>query len=490
MWGAVFCTQTRLTVLAKIFAIVFVITLGASAPAQAREFPSCRDQWSRLTTDQRYQYQAGYRVPETYSNYYSRVRRQDCLKDWTILVYMEAGRDLAPYALWDLDEMEAGFSGDTPLAASTLTTDLVTEVRIQDVPGTRRLHLFEDDRPHTPRAFSDYQRRTISDIRSPVIEQNFNGDRNLADFVLWGMSRYPARHTAVIIWGHGRGWKPVRSVIDNWTNAHAFDSSEIAGSLARVTRVTGRPVDLFAADSCLMQSADAVASLRGLARFAVGSDQIQNLMGFPYRRVLYELNHGALEKAPDPAAALARIIPQLMLQSFNPRSGSQGRYSRDGADTVLVSAIDVARFAAVTLPAWDAMALDLARALRMARPESRKNLSFLLGSTFALGQSTQDVAVTLGLLRRWAETDAPELEYRIDAAADSLRRSILSFSRGPGYAFDPNTSVSGELPIGLSVWLPQTREEFAGGILRYQSSPFINRPQTPWRQWLEALYRS
>ena len=481
--------KARMTVLAMTFVTALCTTLPA--PSLAHELPSCRDQWTRLTAaGQGYQYQAGYRVPETYSAYYARVRRQDCLKDWTVLVYMEAGHDLAPYALWDLDEMESGFSAPTPLAASTLTTDLVTEVRVEDTPGIRRLHMFEDDRVRTPRTLADFQRRTVADVRSPVIEQKFSNDRSLADFVLWGMRRYPARHTAVIIWGHGRGWKPVRSKIDDWTHAHAFDSSEVARSLDRVARATGRPVDLFAADSCLMQSADAVAALQGLARFAVGSDQIQNLLGFPYRRVLYELNHGALEKAPDPAAALAWILPRLMLQSYDPRSGSQGRFSRDGAATVLLSAVDVQRFARVTQPALDALALDLAAALRAARPEGRRNLDFLIGSTFALGQSTQDLAVTLGLLRRWAAADAPALLPRIDAASEALRRSLVSFARGPGYATDPNTSVAGELPVGVSVWLPQNRDEFSGGLVRYQDSPFINRPQTPWRQWLEALYRS
>ena len=83
------------------------------------------------------------------------------------------------------------------------------------------------------------------------------------------------------------------------------------------------------------------------ARFVVGSAQVQSYLGLPYRRLLYELNsgrfnglrkdsRGSLDSEDEPLL-LARMIPQLMKSSLNPRG--QGLQSgidlRQGCRSVL-----------------------------------------------------------------------------------------------------------------------------------------------------------
>ena len=38
-------------------------------------------------------------------------------------------------------------------------------------------------------------------------EQNTGDPNSLRDFIVWGMTAYPAEHFAVVLWNHGTGWK-------------------------------------------------------------------------------------------------------------------------------------------------------------------------------------------------------------------------------------------------------------------------------------------
>jgi hypothetical protein len=101
--------------------LIFFSQSGGAAP----NLPSCKATWAHLIA------QGGHRFQPTqdkkYSDYLARIHRVDCQKDWTLLVYMAANNDLAPYALWDLYEMEAAFK-DPDLAGSGLATDLVVQL--------------------------------------------------------------------------------------------------------------------------------------------------------------------------------------------------------------------------------------------------------------------------------------------------------------------------------------------------------------------------
>lgn len=102
----------------KVFAFA-LLTFGLISQARAGALPSCKDQWR----GQRYDYD----FHEDYQSFQSRLHRDGCEKDWTVLVYMAADNSLFPYALMDLYEMEAAFKSRN-VAGSTLKTDLLVQV--------------------------------------------------------------------------------------------------------------------------------------------------------------------------------------------------------------------------------------------------------------------------------------------------------------------------------------------------------------------------
>jgi hypothetical protein len=133
--------------------------------------------------------------------------RMACDKNWSVLVYMMADApELAPYALWNLHQMEGRLPDSMGSAASGRDADIVVELDLDQPPGIRRvqvlggrsafipLHAIEPDAApaDTPRA----------PIESPVIELIDEAQAEatpatprsrFSDFRSWGIAHYPAR---------------------------------------------------------------------------------------------------------------------------------------------------------------------------------------------------------------------------------------------------------------------------------------------------------
>src|ERR1035437_3955978 len=95
------------------------------------------------------------------------------------------------------------------------------------------------------------------------------------------------------------------------------------------------------------------------SRFIVGSSQVEDFLGLPYRDLLYILNTGRFrgtqawnkiftEAAPkswwrrekyDEPFMLAQVIPKVMKRGFDPRYGIHGAVSPTAIDTVTLSSI-------------------------------------------------------------------------------------------------------------------------------------------------------
>ena len=48
-----------------------------------------------------------------------------------------------------------------------------------------------------------------SDVIETLGETNMGDWKHLAEFVAWTMSKFPAKHYALVIWNHGAGWQGV-----------------------------------------------------------------------------------------------------------------------------------------------------------------------------------------------------------------------------------------------------------------------------------------
>lgn len=114
-------------------------------------------------------------------------------KKWCVMVYFAADIDLEPAAMADLEQMKA--------AGSSSEVDLLAQINPGGSRPIRRYHLQKDT----------YIQEDLVPAMHPNGGEHFlnnvNAKQDLIEFVRWCSEQSHAEHYALILWGHGQGWK-------------------------------------------------------------------------------------------------------------------------------------------------------------------------------------------------------------------------------------------------------------------------------------------
>lgn len=254
------------------------------------------------------------------------------MKKWTFMVYMAGDNgkifddgddgkrlfhDLQQYGWNDIAEM-----------ASVGSTDQVAVIAQYDTL---------DQSQYTPRFHIDQSGSTgkLVETVSPV---NTGDPGNLTDFIVWAMSEYPAEKYALVLWNHGTGWKEddiyaryrervekairagetragamgerllrhafflstageIMSIEDDETRAICYDDTsmdfldnqKLAQAFSDAEKQTGQRLSLIGMDACLMSTIEVAYQIRGFADLMVGSQEVEQAYGWPYKRILKKL---------------------------------------------------------------------------------------------------------------------------------------------------------------------------------------------------------
>jgi hypothetical protein len=265
-------------------------------------------------------------------------------RQWTFMVYMagDNGRvfpdgrqlmaDLQAYGWNDLQKMPA--VGSTEQLAIVAQYDSL------------------DRRDATPRFYIDGQTQygTLVDQIPPV---NTGDPRCLTDFIVWGMTHYPADHYALILWNHGSGWKDediyaryrtaepairsaeltrglrrgalrstlfistagqIMSMQDSRDRAICYDDSsmdfldtgELAMALRSAQQQTGRRLAVLGMDACLMSMVEVAYEVHECADVLVSSQEVAPATGWPYTEILRTLADNPLLSPHDLGALITQ----------------------------------------------------------------------------------------------------------------------------------------------------------------------------------------
>jgi hypothetical protein len=263
------------------------------------------------------------------------------LRLWTWMVYMAGDNNLEHYGGQDLTEMKA--VGSTPEVA------IVAQFDRQSPGDTQRYYL------HRGTALEE-------DVvpGQKLGETNTGDPRDLAQFIHWAISAYPAERYALIIWNHGTGWKEddiyQRAVRQGWHRA--YDRSRLAALVRRVSGCVKGPLfittlgavlahgiayddtsadfldnselkraldagllfgavdrlDLLGFDACLMAMLETAYQVKGFARWLVASQETEPGDGWPYLPILRRL----VAQPTLDGLELARGIPSAYIESYAP----------------------------------------------------------------------------------------------------------------------------------------------------------------------------
>ncbi len=223
---------------------------------------------------------------------------------WTILVYINAANDLAPFSDLNVNQMET----------------------VAGNPDVRFVLQWKQSRAVTPGSSFDGVRRYLvtPDSTGTIVSQVVQSDlvdgqgraldmgrpETLNDFIVWGKTFYPADRYILILWNHGNGW---RRTLEQDRAGRAFSYDDETGSSIQMWEVdaalAGQHFDIIAWDASLMQMLESGYELRSYADYMVGSQESPPAEGYPYDLVFAPFRDG-----PDATtAALTKAFVDGML---------------------------------------------------------------------------------------------------------------------------------------------------------------------------------
>ena len=225
----------------------------------------------------------------------------------TLMIYMAADNDLESYALQNLKQMErADFSRMNVLVLLDRseeydeTNDNWTDTRLFEVThdstngsGITSIRL---DCP--PLGLS-------ADTTTELDMGNYN---NLKTFVEFAKSNYKAEQYALILWGHGTGWRAF--AIDDKSNSY-ISVKELGLALKE------QQLSVIGFDTCFGGAFEALYELKDCAQFIIGSPGLTPASGWDYKSLLQELSGGDFSPQETSAAMSHAILAEKTIIQTN-----------------------------------------------------------------------------------------------------------------------------------------------------------------------------
>jgi hypothetical protein len=277
-------------------------------------------------------------------------------------------------------------------------------------------------------------------------ERYDGAEESLAAFLSWAAADAPAEHTAVVVWGHGLGFRaPLEPPALGGLALDATPDTRLdTPALALALRALG-PIDVFAADACLMQSLEATRPLWNAARYLVGSEQIEAHESLPYATWLPALRAAPADPRCAEADAVCRAVAAL------PGLQAAALAGTEAAAHVTLSVLATDALRTQVDPAWAGWAEAASAAA--TEPLTRVSLEMRLQGRDApavfLG-GTRDAGATLAALAAAPEMP-PHLRQASAALHAALADAVLAQVTAERYGPDA---------LGVSLFLPATPAEY------------------------------
>lgn len=158
----------------------------------------------------------------------------------------------------------------------------------------------------------------LDKINSPVIAEhgpnvNMTDPKTLTNFIVDTMKKFPADNVALIMNDHGGGWV---SAMSDDTNGGSFSMPQIKQALADAEKVTGKKIDVFGFDACLMADAQAAYEFKDVANFYLASEETEGGPGWTYDNMLNGSHEGSPKEITNSVTTAMGMLQAAMEQKI------------------------------------------------------------------------------------------------------------------------------------------------------------------------------
>ena len=363
--------------------------------------------------------------------------------NWTILVYMAADNSLGQQAVEDIIQMERAKYPSSVNVIVQLDPD-----QYGSDPQGRRYKIAHNTLPY---------------IASPVIEYLGEIDSGyyltLADFVNWGVAKYPANHYLLVIWSHGSGWTreddPSRWICPD-TNSLS-QMSIAGGDFKNAFQLFSRKMDIMIMDACFMQTIEVITEVYQYNDFIIASENSVPYEGFPYQEILELWNHYRT-----PQYIAAAIVDRYMKSHLPGGSQNPGGFTR----STTCSAVKTSR-----LPHFLQLLQQFVVNWQHLADSEVTIEARRMSQTFNFSQADIDLKEFFSHLHTLTEDPLLKSDLEVILAAiDELFIAQASMN----LPFNTGTA---------SIWYPDNKDNFLGSRELYNNLDFA---QTGWLNFLES----
>jgi len=231
-------------------------------------------------------------------------------KDWTVLFYMDGANDLEPFIARSMMELEkVGSNENVNLVAqmARISQDELKNIleKKYDKPidpqsnqyytnidgdwrGVRRYYITKNHDPGN--------RRYSSNMEKNLYLQDISHPQTLADFVSWGIKKYPAKHYMLVVMDHGAGWPGALNNEFSGTSGQMMSTPSIENALETAEKTSGKKLDIVHFATCLMGSAEVAYQIKDSANYMVASEEAATTDALDYKNIIekltLEIKHG------------------------------------------------------------------------------------------------------------------------------------------------------------------------------------------------------
>ncbi len=206
--------------------------------------------------------------------------------EWTTVIYMAADNDLEIAAIQDINEIEAAGIDDEKMTVLVLIDRAEGyDFTNDDWTDTRLLKIVKD--PSGLNGTIVSERLDCPDLdlyKNKNTELDMGNSYTLSALLNFARREYEAEHYALIMWGHGTGWRAADYTQP--VNPRAVGIDDKTGTYLSVPAfadaVHEKDLDVIAYDTCFGSVIENLYEIRDEAKYVVGAAGITPSCGFNY----------------------------------------------------------------------------------------------------------------------------------------------------------------------------------------------------------------
>ncbi|HPZ09791.1 MAG TPA: clostripain-related cysteine peptidase [Candidatus Eremiobacteraeota bacterium] len=227
-------------------------------------------------------------------------------KKWLFMNYVAADCNLKEYQAANIDNQEiVGSDANTHVVAMIDIGPNNTPKGILDWSGGRTYYVTQDSQ--------------LGKINSPVVEEygdhiNMVDTKTLTKFIVDMMQKFPSDHVALIMNDHGGGWVGAMSD-DTDGKGKDFSMPDMKNALAEAEKITGKKIDIFGFDACLMADTQAAYEFKDVANFYLAAEETEGGPGWSYNSMLD--GHLEPKSVSSQMSSAMRLLQDAMNKKIN-----------------------------------------------------------------------------------------------------------------------------------------------------------------------------